>query len=218
MNDAIWKQHLGQWGAYAAATGAALAFATNADAEIVYSGPINKIVNASHTSANFSIAHGNRVDLHFVASKNAIEVQGAHTHFFAASDPGKKSVAAFFGPGKFISGTHTSSGKGADLRRAYGPASHASRVSGHWGPGTVTGFLGCSTSPGGRGCFVQVKVENNAAGFPVEGEILEFAYNSVQFQGITTPTTPTPEPGAAALGLLASGAAGLLAWRRRRAA
>jgi LPXTG-motif cell wall-anchored protein len=62
---------------------------------------------------------------------------------------------------------------------------------------------------------VQVKVENNAAGFPVEGEILEFAYNSVQFQGITT---PTPEPGAAALGLLASGAAGLLAWRRRRAA
>jgi LPXTG-motif cell wall-anchored protein len=52
----------------------------------------------------------------------------------------------------------------------------------------------------------------------VEAEILEFAYNSVQFQGITTPATATPEPGEAALGLLASGAAGLLAWRRRRAA
>jgi LPXTG-motif cell wall-anchored protein len=61
-------------------------------------------------------------------------------------------------------------------------------------------------------------VENNAAGYPVEAEIIDFAYNETHFASITTPSAATPEPGMAALGLLAGGAAGLLAWRKRKAA
>ncbi len=45
--QAAWKDHLAHWGAYAAATGAARALSTGADAEIVYSGPKDVTVTAN---------------------------------------------------------------------------------------------------------------------------------------------------------------------------
>ncbi len=164
-----WRDHLAHWGPYAAATGAALALATGADAEIFYSAPLSLIVNASHSSVNFDLANGHNVAVHFVASRHSIEVQGSQTHFFAASVVGKKSVADFFGPGQLIGGSHTSSGQGADLRRAYGAATYATRASGHWGPGTVTGFLGCITSPAFRPLLASGKGGKQRRGLPGRG-------------------------------------------------
>jgi hypothetical protein len=91
---------------------------------------------------------------------------------------------------------------------------------GHFGVGTQTGFVGFSTKNGDLG-WLRVKVETPVAGtkYPDSLEVIDGAYNDVAGQPITAgQTTSTPEPGTAALGLLATGATGLLAWRKRRSA
>jgi len=85
----------------------------------------------------------------------------------------------------------------------------------------VSGFVGIKGDQiftGDLG-WIQVKVfDRNADGYPDELEIVSWAYNNVPGAPIAAGETGvTPEPGTAALGLLAAGAAGLLAWRRRRA-
>ena len=75
-------------------------------------------------------------------------------------------------------------------------------------------FVGLSFPAGGNTYYgwVRVDVDNAAGSFVVK----DWAYESNAGQGIVTGAGIVPEPGA--LGLLAAGATGLAAMRRRRAA
>jgi MYXO-CTERM domain-containing protein len=84
--------------------------------------------------------------------------------------------------------------------------------------GQKTGFVGFSYA--GLYGWIEVMVSDaGSPGYTNELKAIAYAYNSVAGatinagQGIPT---STPEPDTAALGLLASGAAGLAIWRRRR--
>jgi LPXTG-motif cell wall-anchored protein len=64
------------------------------------------------------------------------------------------------------------------------------------------------------------QVTLDGSGFPTQLEVISWAYNDVAGApieaGQTTEVGATPEPSTAALGLLALGAAGILALRKRR--
>ena len=87
---------------------------------------------------------------------------------------------------------------------------------GKFGPGNQVGFVGFELPDGDFG-WMQVRVSDfRSPGFPNEVELIDFAYNNVAGAPITAGDTGVPEPNAAALGLFAMGASGLIAWRRRR--
>jgi LPXTG-motif cell wall-anchored protein len=90
---------------------------------------------------------------------------------------------------------------------------------GLFGPGTVSGFAGFRSTKTGDLGWIDVEVfDRSADGYPDQLEIISWAYNNVGGASIEAgQTSSTPEPNTAALGLLAAGAAGLLALRRRRA-
>jgi hypothetical protein len=92
-----------------------------------------------------------------------------------------------------------------------------------------TGALPSSASSNNPAKFHYGWIELEYDGIPDPTSItaIDWAYNSVVGQAITAgetsePSDPvnttTPEPGTAALSLLAMGAAGVLAWRRKKAA
>lgn len=82
----------------------------------------------------------------------------------------------------------------------------------------VDGFVGFQGKNGDLG-WIDIKVsDRNNDGYPDEAQVIGWAYNNVSGGAIDAgQKVATPEPNSAALGLLGLGAAGLLAWRRRRA-
>jgi LPXTG-motif cell wall-anchored protein len=98
---------------------------------------------------------------------------------------------------------------------------------GTWQPGEV-GFVGVELDSNGENYFGWLKLEyfQSEDGLPQSIELLAEAYNEMAGSLImaghisndvpTGPPSGAPEPATAALGLLAAGAAGVLAWRRRR--
>jgi hypothetical protein len=233
QQDASWKEHLNRWGAFAAAAGAALALSTGADAEIVYSGTQNVTVTGSgektfHIAS--AVAEIQIVQHSSLFGRFTTANVGSHlTHglrFFGLSAAGVNRYAQ----GQAIGGASLGLG-GLLFGNSGAPGSlGGNNPRGNFGPGTVDAFvgfkLGNSTMPGtdnGDLGWIQIKVTNDD-GFPEQVVAVDWAYNAVSgasvYAGQTTENsaTPSPEPGAAALGLLASGAAGLVAWRKRRAA
>jgi MYXO-CTERM domain-containing protein len=91
-------------------------------------------------------------------------------------------------------------------------------ASGAFGPGSVTGFAGFKNSAGDYG-WLHIRVSDvGGSGFPIEAELIDWAYNDVAGTSVKAGdmgVAATPEPGNAALGLLALGAAGVLALRKR---
>ncbi len=82
---------------------------------------------------------------------------------------------------------------------------------------TILGF----EAPNGDFGWLRVKVsDRNADGFIDQIAIIDDAYNNVAgasiLAGQTSSSSPTPEPDTKSLALLAAGAAGVLAFRRRR--
>ena len=96
--------------------------------------------------------------------------------------------------------------------------------SGNWRPGNqVTGFAGFEFKTNVRSSYdygwLRLSVTANGSGDPTEVTLIDYAYNETPGQSIETgQESATPEPGAKAMMLLAAGFAGVLAWRRRRAA
>jgi hypothetical protein len=213
------------WSAYAAATGAALALSTNADAEIYFSGPVDLIVSAGSTkalplhtagSAELRVLHINSI---------AAQEQDWSVRFFTGR--GRGNGMRFLGSGGYmrqyafgqaIGGQVTNPGT---VRKVVGPSSGAATSTrGAFGPGPVDGFVGVKLS-GDRLGWIQIKVTPNSGGYPDQVEVIDFAYNEtgggpIDAGQTSDNTSATPEPGMAALGLLASGAVGLLALRRNR--
>jgi PEP-CTERM motif len=83
----------------------------------------------------------------------------------------------------------------------------------------IAGFVLTNGLAEPRFGWLRIKVSDpTSAGYLTEIQALDWAYNSTPSAPIAAGETgaATPEPTTAALALLASGAAGLLAWRRRR--
>jgi hypothetical protein len=122
---------------------------------------------------------------------------------------------ADFAPGNSIGGTSLNT-FGFLFRQSNGGA----LSNGGLFPLNETGFAGFQLPPsagGGMGWLRAELIDRDGNGRPDELEIIDWAYNNAG-GGISAGEQPAPEPGSAALALFALGAAGIQAWRRRRAA
>jgi hypothetical protein len=269
------RSRWGKWPIYAAATGAALAGASAASADIIYSGPIDISVQGfgyGVASANFVPDRGVApvFHSHYVSARVSFPVyfhfdtstRGSHRypannlrHEFARlevnfgfSPPGggifRTSLGPFnsgsqrftqipfaksFAPGAPIEGltapsarlaTHghfdTSGGHGVIKRTAisgyYLPEKGSAAQKYPW-KGGYAGFQ-MTTSKGAREeGWIRLSFES---GVPGSLEITGWAYNT-DGPIDAGETGAVPEPGTLALMLLAGGAAGVLAWKRRQA-
>jgi len=87
--------------------------------------------------------------------------------------------------------------------------------------GSEPGFIGFalkSVDGGSDYGWLRLALGFNNSGQPDQVTVFDYAYNDVAGQGIETGSEVTPEPATKALMLLAAGFAGVLAWRRRKAA
>jgi len=84
--------------------------------------------------------------------------------------------------------------------------------------GTRTGYVGFRSQ--GHLGWIHLKITGDGRQAPTSFTIIDYAYNDVSGGGINagqTTSAAVPEPGTMAMGLLASGAAGLVALRRAKA-
>jgi MYXO-CTERM domain-containing protein len=207
------NRHFSNWGVYAAAAGAGLAMAANADAALIYTVE-NKTASIPPTANS-------------TQARVAIDIAGKAFSLRVSRNSGTQGAAGFFNlPGSFKLG-----GTGFPKNYALGASikvSHtetrtvlrgkgAGRVYGAWGPGTVTGFVGFKNASVLG--WMRIVVDNNGStGYPDAVKLIDYAYTALggSIKAGQTSSSTTPEPGTAALGLLAAGAAGLVELRRRR--
>jgi hypothetical protein len=225
----------GRWPIYAAAVGSALAMGTNASASMIYCGPSNNYCDPSgpHHSAPQAVAtaatheHIQPIGLDGSGHFFNLEAKGG-TSFGQLSGQAPSPVHVFVtGPGsslvkKFL----TSAAIGA------GPAKASAEIVKFASAGTVlgqfvanqTGFAAFSIAgiPGGTEYgWIRLEFMNGASGYPATLEAIDWAVGApgqkiVAGQETTAPSAP--EPGTLPLSLLASGAAGVMALRRKKSA
>jgi LPXTG-motif cell wall-anchored protein len=215
-----WKQHLGNWGAYAAAAGAALAMSTNASSSIISStpdltvsftpGPATTIFRVGGVSEILAVENRNlqrgRTSHRAVVQSESV----SHLNFKELSSSGAK---------RYVTGDPILAGGPVSSDAILWQIVKNSRgkimgSSGFFGPGASNGFVGFENAAGDLG-WMQVQVTLDGT-IPAELELIAWAYNDVAGAAIDAGQTTTPEPSTAALGLLALGAAGILALRKRR--
>jgi hypothetical protein len=231
-NKATWMKHIADWSAYAAAAGATLAMATNVSASIITATP--DLTDPSSSQRAFNVGgdpevlnlggESNRTGMSAAAFINAPFLGDPKLHFVTSLGVAKRYLAgqAILGIGR----VHTN----VDLLFKTTNTRHTSRHGGNFGTGDSSGFIGFVNQAGDLG-WLDVKVTSDA-GFPEELELIRWAYNNVAgapieagalieagasiYAGQTTDSLSAPEPGTEALSLLALGAAGILAFRKRR--
>jgi hypothetical protein len=208
--NASWKNHLGNWRAFAAACGASMAAATNADAGIVYSGVLNSpSVSPAGPTTGLIYINGNALNVaaakfgsYFRAGLNNPAIAGV----VAIADTG--AYVKKYGMGQAIKATNTNNYGGVLRRGTAGP----------WGPGNVTSFAGFRTLGGDLG-WLELSVQNDPNGIPTEVTVISYAYNETPGGAINAgQTSAVPEPSSMVLALLGAGAVGLMALRRAKAA
>lgn len=230
-----------RWPVYAAAAGAALAGASAASADIIYSGPLNL------TGPSIDIAmngrHGVSFTVDFDVRRHLVSsttYQGGHSpsanllHEFGLAGGYNASIfrdpafsilfAKNFATGSPISGTDLA--PEPFLGTAFSVLTHQGQLVSTGGAGPRNnfpngGFLGFEMfATNGQGGAVAGPVELGwihvqfDSTFPGSYEITGWAYNTdgpIDAGEISA----IPEPGTMALMLLAAGAAGVLAWKRR---
>jgi hypothetical protein len=202
-----------------------MAMATNADADIIHnSNPALDVTvtgsNNNSEAASFSI-DGQSLS----AFVDRLSTLGFRVNVAGIWDPTSDVKIASVSTGGFFFDKKYNLGQSIHFTGNYGGGtmqkSSNNGVLGQWGPGVVTGFLGIEL-PGTHYGWVQVRLTNDGD-LPNKLEILDWAYNSVAGEAIRagdyTPAqlpTDTPEPGTLGLAVLALGAAGVTAWRKRR--
>jgi hypothetical protein len=227
------KQRLGNWPAYAAATGSVMAMATSASADIirytggpVTAGPPPAGTNAAHASVPFGAGQSlymrvfhtmtANTDRGFASAGAGLEVLHKSAAGLVLANLSTGQVISPAAPTLFQTGHST-------LRSV-----NVGDPLGEWVPG-VPGFEGFrfATNPlqplNGNYDYgwaeLEVNVDNN--GVPVSVTLLGLAYNNVANAPIeagqtTESPNASPEPGTAGLMLLALGAAGVTVLRHRR--
>lgn len=242
-----WKQHLKRWSVYAAAGCSTLAFATSAEAGIIYSGIQNVTVTRTGNNTRATKTFHMNVGGKSTASQFRLSVR-------FSSAKSKKVGKALIGPHDPLVGAAVLAGSSGVLLRFNSgsgiPINPVTKnATSKWGTfGVVKGkrvgksSLGFSglwaksksyfagvrfavkTSQGKTGYdygWVRLKWEDpKNTGFPTTLIAVDWAYNNVPNQAIVAgagipPPVLAPEPSSIALALLAAGAAGLAAWRRR---
>ena len=221
MSASNWREGLGSWPIYAAAAASALACSTSASASIIYSSAVNlsAAVAAAATSsratqtlrpllaARLTVSHS-MSDGALHERARLTDYGGGHPFILAAG-----GLAKLFASGAVISGPEVIWEQGAALWEDTNGVQK-----GHWGTDGQPGFAAfrIQTSPGNYDYgWLQLSVTGNAEG-PDSITLIDYAYNDVANASIEA--GETPEPSTKALMLLAAGFAGVLAWRRRKAA
>jgi hypothetical protein len=231
------------WKMYAAVTGSAVAMATNASADIIYSysglrdiqaGPIAsatvnsahpsgtaKVIIRSHASHTPGFLIGVQQDLGHGSLRGAAYLNGGQYFGFLNSSKGMLK--------KLSSGYLISSGR-APFQNFYNlAASQNLRTSNHTGSlagwaASKVGFAGFSFETTGMAQrdygWLRLEFTVGANGAADKFQVIDWGYNNtggsiLAGQGAPAPVT-TPEPSTGALALLAAGAGGVLALRRRR--
>jgi hypothetical protein len=218
------------WAVYAAAFGAAVAGATNAAAAVVnYTGGPITVSAASNTSAQ-SVQFGPGPLLHLFAQNLSFSRTGFQGKRGIAAVSGFQFLGQNLSISRFGTNQRISAAAGSfqyghfHLKtRSAGSSTIAGKISGssgQWASG-VTGFAGfrfqtnsySSTARINYG-WLELKMNMSVDNYPDSVTLLAGAYDD-SGSPITTPGA-TPEPGTAGLLLLAMGAAGVTALRRRK--
>lgn len=192
----------------------------NADAAIIY-GTLGQSVSVPSTGVNNSTKV-----FPFIAGNESLALRLDNTHgsgtaklllnSFHLVTSGGNSTARKFALGASIGpGLNTGAHGGTFLFKHTTGGAKIGPFS-----GVGTGFAAFKTGGGDYGWIHIATSDLGTPGFINELQVLDFAYNDVAGAAINVgdgiPQSGAPEPGTAALGILASGAIGLAAWRRRR--
>jgi hypothetical protein len=234
-----WKKNLFNGSAYAAAAGSALAFATAAEAGIMYSGPLNDTISLIANNGTRSVLKnstmmtlknlGARLRLRFVSgltSSGGFRKYGRaiidgvnHSFNLLASGPNAANLRM---------GSKISAGVGFKaFGRIYGRASFPPfkpRDFGQWTHDLVPGYVGfrfatgtISNKPQYHYGWISLAWDDPLMayrGFPQTLTVYGWAYNTVV--GAPIQAGQTPEPDSLLLALIATGATGVQLWRRSR--
>jgi hypothetical protein len=215
--------HLRNWSIYAGATASALAMSTSAHASIVYVNLDSKTVTVTHNSGTSNNTHLNI---------NGLGSLWMYVVFDGPPDPNGSAFLLESGrPGVVMAGRFNlkdfalNASITAGMQFHQGAAELISNFNGHVTgsfPDGVPGFAGFQLSNGDLGW---VRLEWNDStyhdGYPDHLIAIDAAYNDVAGQPILAGQgipAATPEPGTMPLTLLAAGAIGIAAWKRRRKA
>jgi hypothetical protein len=218
----------GNWPIYAAATGSALAMATGASASIITSGiisgtyPSGISVNPGGPKTHVGLIPGLSVKLHALSTNAGSVVQlqveaNANIIFSQFSDAAKNfGFESPIAPGLPPGG---GAGPTENIQAFFTGNRYGNFAAGQ------PGFIGLSFSTVHGNTdygWMELEFRNNPAGIPFYLEALAFGIDTNPGQ---TPGTLLageinngfiPEPGTLSLAILASGAAGVMALRRRR--
>jgi hypothetical protein len=206
------SKHLTDWRLYAAAGAAALAAGSAADAAIIYTDPTVKPTSIGHS-----------------AGISYLRIGSGRLLIDAASSLGHEELASWRTNGKFfrangslVSGAFPNA-KNYNLNAPIGGGVAVPGVGLHW---TSTGGKKYGNFQGGQPGFIGFELANGDLGW-LRVEVtaddqnvtaIDWAYNDVAGAPINAGQTSSAVPEPSALGLLALGSAGVLAWRRRRTA
>jgi hypothetical protein len=228
--SAGFRQKLSAWPRYAAAVGSALALASSAEASIIYSGVENLSCFSTFEYPRISMA-GNAFVL-WVIHHWSTWGRWYRVGMYASLE------GQILGTGgdlrKLASGANISGGVPGfghpwrvRQRNTHGYTNKPQTVKyyGNWPAPSSTGFAGVKFTEGGQPHYGWVRLEYSAwpDGSPVSITAIDWAYNDVAGAPIRAGQTSdesgsslVPEPSGKALALLAAGAMGVLAWRKRR--
>ncbi len=243
-----WSAHLSRWPVYAAATGAALAMATSADAGII-TGNANTSISVSRTTGlgGTNVSHTNKAFVTFGSlGKLELYVRFYNNPLLPASDvmqTGQATLKPLSGAEIFAKDTNHFSfselvnyrfgavlanarptgnatlGSGTPVPYPQSQGSgqfiryHGSVSVGSFASG-VPGYAGFRLNNGDLGWIQLTWSSSQSDGYPDQLSAGAWAYNTVADQPIAAGVAP--EPGTLPLSLLAFGATGILAWRKRR--
>jgi hypothetical protein len=230
------KRGVEKWQVYAAVATSALAMTTNASAGLIYSGIQNKTVSVASVGDKSSTRHNSGLSVLLNGRSGPAFVLGVRQ----GNQSGTLAGGAFLGNQgvhlltdggllrKLNSGAMISGGvpgfQGASRGSTVGVfdktifSGGGTRVFGDWVPGE-DGFAGFSFETAGSATdygWVRLVFDDSANTLPDRLTAIDWAYE----QGAISIEVPSsaPEPATAALSLLAAGAAGIAALRRRRKA
>ncbi len=215
-----------RWLAYAAAVSATAFGTAAAEAEIHYSGVVDKKLVNPHggTSARFRLSNGAYISLYNVSyGRRGYNYAGFRIRGSAVSHGFRASVGPpYFGVGasRLHSGELVSQG----IFRATYPSSTVGNIRSFYGGGNWDaggrGFIGFKFNTGAGTQYGWARIKISPANF-VKMIVVDYAWGDPgdtiktgQTGSETNESTAIPASGS--LGLLALGGAGLMAWRNRR--